>query len=88
VKRRIALSGEIDLAVQDELRRRVAEVLDDDVSTVVFDLSEVTFFDSTGVGMIAQLLSSGLEVAIEKPAEPVRRVLAIVGLSDLIVEDA
>src|SRR5437773_2565005 len=47
---RVALSGELDLATVDELRGRLAAVEGDGAPTVVLDLRELDFLDSTGIG--------------------------------------
>jgi anti-anti-sigma factor len=88
---RVRLEGEIDLAVRED----VDKILDDGVAQALaagtplhVDLSEVTFFDSTGLACVVQTLraltagGSGLRL-VDVPA-PVLRTLEIVGLDHLV----
>jgi anti-sigma B factor antagonist len=79
----LTLTGEIDLAaVQsngalDDLDVRPPETLD-------VDLSEVTFIDSSGVGMLVKLhRMTGGDMRLRSPSLPVLRVLRICGLDDV-----
>src|SRR3954471_24566878 len=45
----LCVSGEIDLVVRDELRDALRRLVLDAHSPAYVDLSDVTFFDSTGV---------------------------------------
>jgi anti-anti-sigma factor len=47
----LAISGEVDMAVADELLRAATAALrDNSCDNLVLDLSEVTFIDSSGLG--------------------------------------
>jgi anti-sigma B factor antagonist len=49
----VHLAGEVDLAAKPDVRLRVSGVLDDPgVTSVTVDLSDVSFLDSSGIGML------------------------------------
>ena len=51
----IVLSGEIDLAAAEALDERIRAGLDAQASTVVVDLREVEFMDSSGLRLVLRL---------------------------------
>jgi anti-sigma B factor antagonist len=80
----IAVDGELDLSAAPELRDAIGAAIGRGATTVVVDLNEVTFIDSTAIGVLLaarqRLLRSGgsLEVVCTEPN--VVRVLEIVGM--------
>ena len=87
---RVRLEGEIDLAVRED----VEKILDDGVARALaageplhVDLSEVTFFDSTGLACVVQSLSAltagGSTLRLVEVPAPVLRTLEVVGLDHL-----
>jgi anti-sigma B factor antagonist len=80
----IAVDGELDLAAAPDLRRAIEAAIDAGAVTLVIDLNEVTFIDSTAIGVLLatreRLVRSGgsLEVVCVEPN--VVRVLEIVGM--------
>lgn len=81
----VNLSGELDIATVPELRPVATEELDrDDCRTLVFDLSELSFLDSTGIGCWVEIRTyateRGKHVRIRNVPPAVRRVLEIGGL--------
>lgn len=60
-------------------------------STVVVDLADLTFMDSTGISALVvarnRILTVGQgQLVVTRPTKIVRRAMDIVGLSDWIVE--
>jgi anti-anti-sigma factor len=80
---RFVLRGEVDLAVRDVLGSAVAEAVADG-KRVVLDLTAVSLFDCTGIGVIAQAVSGGCEVTVLNPERPVHQALDISGIDSLI----
>ncbi|RDV83454.1 STAS domain-containing protein [Ammonifex thiophilus] len=79
------LFGEIDLKVADSLRRELESALDrHSVNFLVFDLSAVSFLDSTGLGVILgrykRVAEAGGKVAFIAPPPQVKRVLELAGV--------
>ena len=86
----VTVTGEFDMALAGMVRQRLGAHLEAD--EVILDLSQVTFIDSTGLGVIAQanrVLNSGevrrLRVIGKQP--PVLGVFEAAGLADLLEPD-
>ena len=82
----LAVAGEVDIAVADELVAAAYRCLrEDGVRTLVVDLAAVTFLDSSGLGGLvrvrnfAQSQDQHLEIA--NVAESVMKVFTITGLA-------
>jgi anti-anti-sigma factor len=86
----VTVTGEFDMTMAGLVRQRLGAHLEAD--EVVLDLSQVTFIDSTGLGVIAQanrVLNSGqvrrLRVIGRQP--PVLEIFQAAGLEDLLEPD-
>jgi anti-sigma B factor antagonist len=84
----VELSGELDVASADFLTHALADVAG---STVVVDLSDLAFMDSSGIGALVvarnRIKAKGLgELVLARPAAIVQKALEIVGLSAWIVD--
>jgi anti-sigma B factor antagonist len=81
----VTISGEHDLSTAPNLRRRLDILLDEGTATVV-DLSPATFIDSSILGVIldarrrAAQSGIGFEVVHSNGADAVDRVLEVTGL--------
>ncbi len=85
---RIALIGELDLAVADRVRARLAG-LRRNGTPVRLDLSELSFIDSSGLRVIvmarANARRGGWELEIDRAVHPnVGRPLELLGLSSYL----
>jgi anti-anti-sigma factor len=82
----VEASGEIDLANRQEFK----DVLDRCEGRVVVDLANVTFIDSSGIGVLVatrnRLIEQGGELRLRNPQDVPRRVLEVVGVADWIDE--
>ena len=85
---RVALSGELDMAATLKLEPVVDGLLADGARSLVLDLAELTFIDSTGmallVGVNERASAAGAELTLLRPAEHVGRVLEVTGLDGLL----
>lgn len=86
----VTVTGEFDMTIAGMVRQRLGAHLEAD--EVILDLSQVTFIDSTGLGVIAQanrVLNSGevrrLRVIGKQP--PILQVFEAAGLSELLEPD-
>jgi anti-anti-sigma factor len=86
----VTVTGDFDVTMAGLVRQRLGAHLEAD--EVILDLSQVSFIDSTGLGVIAQanrVLNSGevkrLRVIGRQP--PVLVVFEAAGLSDLLEAD-
>ena len=80
----LTVSGEIDVAAKPTLRTRLDAQLDAGHSTIVVDLREVTFLDSTGLGVLVGALKrcrdvgGDLRLVVEAPR--ILQLFTITGL--------
>lgn len=83
----VELRGELDVATVPVLSNTLAAISG---STVVVDLSELTFMDSSGISALIharkQSARDGYGLVLTRPSANVERVLAIVGLADWLEE--
>ena len=84
----ITVSGEVDLATSPQLDRAVISAIDSGAASVVIDLTDVTFMDSSGLGVIVRALKrcreaeNDLDLVITN--ERVLKVFGITGLDQVI----
>jgi anti-anti-sigma factor len=83
---RLVVAGELDLATAPALHDAVTQLLGaGEPSTVVIDLGEVTFLDSSGLGALlrarADVLAAGGRLVLGAVAPGPRRVIVIAGLA-------
>jgi anti-sigma B factor antagonist len=86
-KASVKVSGEVDIQSSQVLHEHLQEVLDTGTSSIIVDLGDVTFLDSTGLRVLIAAFQrcqrAGGELRIVSPQPNVRRVLEITGLTDL-----
>ncbi|HYZ93593.1 MAG TPA: STAS domain-containing protein [Actinomycetota bacterium] len=80
----VAISGEIDINVADELESWLLESCDGK-EALTLDLSNVGFMDSTGLHMLIALKrgleQSGRQLLVSSVSEPVEELLSVSGLT-------
>jgi anti-sigma B factor antagonist len=86
----LVLQGELDLAIGSELQTSIIQLLPpDEVHAVAIDLSEVTFIDSTVIGILAMAHRRagrwGGRVALVGAGGRVERLLHLTGLATVMV---
>jgi stage II sporulation protein AA (anti-sigma F factor antagonist) len=83
----VTVRGDLDCATAPRLRAAL-EGLDTVRRTVRIDLSATDFMDCAGVGVLVvshrRLRHVGGELVLESPTDPVRRVLELTGVLDVI----
>jgi anti-sigma B factor antagonist len=80
----VRLVGELDLYNAGEVRETLDEIVARRPGRVVVDLSEVTFIDSTGLGVLVQArskLPDRKTFILSQPQPETRRALEISGLA-------
>ena len=85
------LCGELDVAAAPELRARVGRFFDDHPgATLLFDLHEVTFVDSTVLGVLVRAVriaeQSSSTVQVRNAAPAILRVFELTGLNRLLAD--
>ena len=80
--------GDFDLHVAPELRERITGVIDEGTSSLLLDLSGVTFVDSMALGVILggmkRLQASGGRLRLVVPQQDVRRIFEITLLDQVL----
>ena len=83
----LAIKGEIDVSTAPDLRDRLLSLAQADKNTVVVDLREVSFLDSTALGVLVSGLkrfrASGGDLKLVVTGRSVSKVLEITGLTDV-----
>jgi anti-sigma B factor antagonist len=81
----VSVRGEIDAATAPRLGSRLFGLADEGKTGVVVDLSEVTFMDSTGIGVLLNALNHfatrHAQMVLVCPSERVLRPLEITGVA-------
>jgi stage II sporulation protein AA (anti-sigma F factor antagonist) len=82
----IRLEGEMDIANADDVERELLEVEATDALSIVLDLSDLRFIDSTGVRLLlcahARSHRDANRLVLLRGPAPVQRVLELTGVVD------
>jgi anti-anti-sigma factor len=85
-RRTLLLSGDLDISSADQVEAMIHQALRPGTASVVLDLSEVAYMDSTGLRVIvaiAQLCEQhGSEFALVPGPPEVQRVFELTGISE------
>ncbi len=86
---RVLVAGELDMATADPLLRVLVDAMRvDHACQVVVDLSEVSFLDATGIGVLLSAHSAALErgcrLRVLGAGGMVRKVLEITGVQEVL----
>jgi anti-sigma B factor antagonist len=81
----VTLKGEIDLAFADDLKRAVLAMALFSSRTVVIDMTDVTFIDSSGLDAIADAheLAPRCRIVLRNPSSWIRMVLTITDMASV-----
>ena len=84
----LKLAGELDVATAPALDRALSLAFAADPSSMVVDLSRLSFLDSTGIRVLVtaakQAETDGCSIVFMAPTEQVLRVLRLTGVDRLI----
>jgi anti-sigma B factor antagonist len=84
----VSVGGELDMATAPQLQDQITDLLDRGLSRLVFDLTEVSFCDSTGLSVFVRAKNStdeaGGVVRLAAPQRGVRRILEVSGLVEVL----
>ncbi|WP_369797984.1 STAS domain-containing protein [Cellulomonas sp. B6] len=80
----VHVAGEIDVSSADRLRERVSALVAEQRTDLVIDLTEVTFMDSTGLGLLVGTLkrvrTAGGRLVLVVDSERLLKVFRLTGL--------
>ena len=84
----VGLSGELDECAAGRVREQLDRIVAGDCNRVVFDLAELKFMDSTGIGGLIgrykKLKARGIPVLLSSPTRSVDRLLQLTGIYDIM----
>lgn len=88
----VVLAGQLDLATAAIAQRAVALATGEgtlganggQAADVVFDMTDLTFMDSTGLTVLLTAVHRGHAVRLRRPTSLVRRVIGITGLESTL----
>ena len=85
----LVLHGELDHHTAKSVRTEIDALLDAEKPKIfVFDLSEIVFCDSSGLGIIMgrfkKMMSLGGEMIVLNPSEAVNKIMELAGMDKLI----
>ena len=88
----VAMAGELDVTTLPALADCVGEVMTEPSTDIVFDLSRLTFIDSSGVNFLVRTdqtaRARGAGVVVRSPARHVHKVLDICGVTRVLRVEA
>jgi len=84
----VLVSGEVDLATCPQLRDVLAGLVEQGVYHLIVDLEQVSFLDSSGIGVLIsvrrRIREHGGSLRLTAPSPHVRRVLELTGITTLL----
>jgi anti-anti-sigma factor len=87
-KARLVLGGELDMDARFQAEQALDGLLAEPVEQLVVDLGEVTFVDSTGMGMVLELhdraRTEGFKLRLLRGPKDVQRVFELAGVADVL----
>jgi anti-sigma B factor antagonist len=80
-------AGEVDIANAAKFRKALSEAYERAQANIRLDASELTYIDSTGLGVIigafGRMQESGHQIYVEKPRANVKKLLQITSLDKI-----
>lgn len=83
----LTVSGEVDVYTAPTLREHILTAIGEGATTVVVDLNDVAFMDSTGLGILVgalkRLRQADGTLHVVCSSEPVLKIFRVTGLMDV-----
>jgi anti-sigma B factor antagonist len=76
----VRLHGELDVATAPSINEAIELARVDGPSSLVIDLKDLSFMDSSGIALLVQLANRAESVQVRNPSPNVRRVFELTGL--------
>ena len=80
----VVLVGDVDVSNVDSVRSEVDRAIAGGCSSVIFDLSAVSFLDSSALALFAQTTLRVPQVTLRGASALIQRVIASTGLDDVL----
>lgn len=79
------ITGELDVSNVGSVRSALEATVGRGMERIVFDLSELSFMDSSGLAVLLAMTGRAATVEIRDPQPIIRRVIELTGLSGTFV---
>jgi anti-anti-sigma factor len=83
----ISIAGELDLSNAGTVETELERIITARPARLVFDLSELSFMDSSGIALLLRARERWAPVIVRDASPAVRRVIVATGLSDVLPEE-
>ena len=87
----VALTGEVDVLTVDQVRIAISDAIATRPRTIVVDLAELSFIDSTGLGAIIfgfqRCRDARIDFRLARPTSGVHQILVLSGLLEVVPVD-
>jgi anti-anti-sigma factor len=87
-KARLVLGGDLDMSARFQAEQALDALLAEPVEQLVVDLGEVTFVDSTGMGLVLEVhdraRTEGFKLRLLPGPDEVQRVFELAGVADVL----
>ena len=84
----LSLAGEFDASCVVRYERLFRDALEDSTALLVVDMTDVTFIDSTGLGMLVRSHraadAASARFAVVHPTAQTRKLITVLGLDELL----
>ena len=86
----VALIGELDMTAALKFESAFEDLLvADDIRRLVFDLADLAFIDSAGLGALLAIRDRtqglSIEMVLTNPSDPARRILELTGMGPVLL---
>ena len=85
----MVLTGEVDISNAAQLRGELKTMFDEKASSVTIDIRDLSYIDSTGLGVIigayGRMKEQGVSVKLINPAKNVEKLLKITSLDRIFL---
>ena len=86
---KLEVGGELDVATVNQFRTAISTLLGTGCRSIVVDLADTTFLDSSGLGALVwaahRMHSAGGRLTVTNPDEQVKRILSVAGVERLLL---
>lgn len=83
-----SLNGELDLSTANKLKDDLYKSVEEKLSDVVIDMTNLEYIDSTGIGVLVGLMkklrTQGKDIKISNAKDNVKRIFKITGIDQII----
>lgn len=80
----VKIVGELDISTVQSVRQALDRVTATRPDLLILDLSDLLFIDSSGLALLLVAAGEAGRVQIRNPSPPVRRVIEITGLDEVL----